>query len=473
MEKVLQIVLKKIRPKASDEKSLTELAKRAVELANEVSKKYHAKAILAGSLTRGTWLPGKREFDVFVLFPPDLPEDKLEDYGLAVGKEVVKRLKGKFFVEYAQHPYTSGIVQGISIDIVPCYEVESAEKIKSAVDRTPFHVRYIEKNLPLKLADDVRLLKQLLSANRIYGADAKTQGFSGYVSELLVIKYGGFSNVIKATSAWQPGTIIDLENSYKKEDYQQLIRSFKGNPLILIDPTDKNRNTASALSVENFLKFKKLAKSFIAKPNANYFFESKTKPLTGRELERILAGRKTELIVVKFKPPKVVPDILWPQLRRFTERLSNILEETKYEFKVLRSDCYTDEKDVAIALLEMEISKLPPIQKRIGPSVFDIKDASRFLEKYNQPLAGPFVEDDKWVVEIRRRFVTAHEKVSDSLKNKEDILKAKGVPNYIAAQLAKRFEIVSDGEKLVKLASKNKEFGIFLRNYFKKDKPAL
>lgn len=468
-QKILQNVLKKVKPKLSEEKKLNSLAQKTLELTKERARKYNAKAILAGSITRNTWLPGKLEFDVFVLFPKDLPENKLEEYGLVIGKEVIKQLKGKFSIEYAQHPYVSGIVQGVDIDIVPCYEVESAEKIKSAVDRTPFHVRYIEKNLPLALSDEVRLLKQFLTANKIYGADAKTQGFSGYVCELLTIRYGGFLEVLKAVTNWKPGEIIDLENYYKKEDYPQLRRNFKNNPLTLIDPTDKNRNTASALSVENFLKFKKLAKEFLDKPSEKHFFERKLVPITNRELIQKISERKTELLLIKFTPPKVVPDILWPQLRRFAERLQEILEETKYEFKVLRRDVYSNEKDLAIVLLEMEVFHLPHIQKRVGPSVFDFNDSQRFLEKYKNPSVGPFVENVNWVVETKRKFITAHGKLMDSLKKNAGILKAKGIPNYIAEQLPKGFELITDNKKVLKIVQKDKNFGIFLRNYFEKE----
>lgn len=467
-EKILKKVLKKIKPNPSEEKKLTNLSKKTLEITQEKSKKYHAKAILAGSITRNTWLPGKREFDVFVLFQPDLPQNKLEEYGLLIGKEVIKKLKGKFTVEYAQHPYASGFVEGVDVDIVPCYEVDSAEHIKSAVDRTPFHVRYIEKNMPLKLSDDVRLLKQFLTANNMYGADAKTEGFSGYVCELLIIRYGGFLQTLKTVSNWNSGEIIDLQSHYKPNEHHQLRSKFKNNTLILLDPTDKNRNAGSPLSAENFLKFRKLAKEFLTKPSEGFFSEKKTKPLTPNELEKILSQRKTDLILVKFKPPKVVPDILWPQMRRFAERLQDILEESKYEFKVMRRDIYSDEKTICTVLLEMEVAKLPDVQKRTGPSIFDLNDSKRFLEKYKKPLTGPFVEGINWVVEIKRKFITANEKLNDSLSKSSDILKAKGIPNYIAEQIPKGFEVV-DGNKLIAIMKRHKGFAIFLNEYFEKE----
>jgi tRNA nucleotidyltransferase (CCA-adding enzyme) len=202
----------------------------------------------------------------------------------------------------------------------------------------------------------VRLLKQLCNANKIYGADAKTQGFSGYVCELLIIKYGNFINVLKNAVTWRPGEIIDIESFYERRDYPKLRKKFKNQVLILIDPIDKERNAAAAISATSFYKLKKLASMFLSKPSKYLFFPKKVKPITERELIIKQMKRRTELILVSFKPPKVVPDILWPQLRRFAERLEGILKE--YEFEVLRKDVYTNEKDLAVVLLEMQVSKL-------------------------------------------------------------------------------------------------------------------
>jgi tRNA nucleotidyltransferase (CCA-adding enzyme) len=468
-QKILKDVLKQIKPKPEEKKRLVGLARTVLKTTAKASKKYKAKVILAGSLTRDTWLPGKKEFDVFVAFPEKLTEKKLEELGLKVGKDVFTKLGGSYRVEYAQHPYTSGIIEDVEIDVVPCYDVKDAEKLKSAVDRTPFHVKYIEKHLTLKLADEVRLLKQFLTANGIYGADNKTEGFSGYVCELFVIRYKSFVNVLKAAAQWKVGEMIDLGKFYTKKDFHDLWKKFKEQVMILIDPTDKNRNTTAAVSTTNFFRFKKLAEEFLAKPKAEMFFEKKLQPLNERELIEKQLQRRTELILIVFCPPAVVPDVLWPQLRRFAERLQSILEEVKYEFKVLRKGVYTNEKDLAAVLLEMEVSKLPIIQKRIGPKVFDLDDSKRFLEKYKQPLAGPFIENNFWAVELKRKFLTAREKLFDSLNKEANVLKAKGVPNNIADQLEKEFEIISDNNKIMELIKRDNNFGIFLKKYFEKE----
>jgi len=466
-KKVLKTVLKQIKPSSKERKKLNQLSKKTLNLTNKEAKKYNAKAIIAGSLTRNTWLPNKNEFDIFIIFPKTMSEKRLETLGLKIGKSVIKKLKGKCVIEYAQHPYVRGTVNDIQIDIVPCYKVESGEKIKSAVDRTPFHVKYLNKNLPKKLSDGVRLLKQLCKGNKIYGADTKTEGFSGYVCELLIIKYKGFVNVLKNAVKWKPGEFIDIEKYYDKKDFKKLKKMFKRQSLVLIDPTDKNRNAAAAISATSFYTLKKIAKIFLADPSNELFFEEKHEPLTEEELITLQMKRRTELLLVTFNPPKVVPDILWPQMRRFADRLEGILKE--YEFQVLRKDIYTNQKDLAVVLLEMQISKLPEVDVRVGPLIFDLDDSERFLKKYKKvATAGPYIKNNYWHVEIKRKFVSAKDKLSDSLNEKAKILMDKGIPKYIASNVAKKFDIISETDKIMELIKKHENFGIFLRRHFTK-----
>jgi tRNA nucleotidyltransferase (CCA-adding enzyme) len=442
------------------------MSKRALQVVSDVAKRFHAKAMLAGSITRGTWLPFKMEFEVFVLFPPTLSKRKLADSILKIGKEAMKRLGGGYRVQYAEHPYVSGFVGGMGIDIVPCYEVSSPKELKSAVDRTPFHVKYLNEHLPASLIDEVRLLKHFLAVHELYGADAKTQGFSGYLCELLVLNYQGFINVLKAVAQWEPAEVVDIENYYTRKEWPRIRKRFRGEPLIVIDPTDPERNVASAVSAKKFYLFKELAQNFLAKPSMEFFYPKRIRPMSETELKKKIKSRQTELLVVRFKPPDVVPDVLWPQLRRFAVRLKSILEE--YEFKVLGMSVWSDESKLATVLLEMEIARLPAIQKRIGPPIFDRDDSKRFLKKYaDKTVVGPYVENNRWCVEVKRRWRSAKEKLVDTLSEEVKVLKAKGIPGYVAEELAKGFKVLQL-PRIARLGKKETEFGIFLRKYFEK-----
>jgi len=468
IEIFLKKVVKQILPDKKTERELKSLAKKVLRLVRKKAKKYKAEAIIVGSITRDTWLPDKKEFDVFILFPKDTTPAELEKHGLKIGKEVVKEMKGILTLKYAQHPYVSAKINDVEIDIVPCYKVKDASELKSAVDRTPFHVKYLQKKLRKWQANEVRLLKKFLKSHGIYGADAKTQGFSGYLCELLIIKYGTFINLLKSATKWKIQEIIDVENFYREEEYPILRKIFKDQPLIVIDPTDKNRNVAAALSCENFYKFKKICQEFLSNPSDETFF-GKVNYMSDIEFSRMKLKRGTEILLIKFKPPKVSPDILWPQLRKFAERIESILEEKKYEFKVYGKAVYTDEKELALVLLELEVYSLPNVQKIIGPIVFDEKNSNAFLKAHENPLIGPYVEENRWVVEVERRFKTAKEKILDSLSKPVEILKAKGIPSYISEALANGFEIL-DGLEIERLLKERKDVGIFFYEYFHRKK---
>ena len=110
-------------------------------------------------------------------------------------------------------------------------------------DRSPFHTRFMKKSLTSKMQNEVRILKQFLKSNKIYGAEIAKQGFSGYISEVLILNYKTFENVIKQISDIKENQVIG--KTTKKFDTS----------IVIIDPIDKNRNLAAAISEENIGKF--------------------------------------------------------------------------------------------------------------------------------------------------------------------------------------------------------------------------
>ena len=82
------------------------------------------------------------------------------------------------------------------VNIVPCYKVALGEW-KSAADRSPYHTKYIISKLDDRLRLEARLFKKFVKASRVYGAEVRVQGFSGYVCEVLILKYGSFQSVLE------------------------------------------------------------------------------------------------------------------------------------------------------------------------------------------------------------------------------------------------------------------------------------
>ncbi len=366
--------------------------KRLCRLVLSKIKKYGYPAEVMGSIAKDTWISGNRDIDVFVFFKPDVPLKKMEEEALSLGKKVVKALGGRHEIAYAQHPYVRGFLDGAKVDIVPCYRLEKL-KIKSAVDRTPFHVKYVRKKL--KNRKDVRLLKQLMKANGIYGAELKVEGFSGYLCELLVIRYGSFDNVLKNARKWAYGHVIDIEKYYKEE---KLAREKFSHHLIVVDPVDANRNVAASLSLKNFERFVALSAQFLSagKKEREKFFEPKKVEATPFQN---IASRLQNFIVIELEKPKIVEDILYPQMRKTLSRIESRL--TEEEFGVLKKGVFADGK--CYLVLELKYISLPRTKKHFGPPVQMGEHVKKFMEKH--PNAK--IEGGNYVAEVERNWPDA------------------------------------------------------------------
>lgn len=453
-EKIMKNVIKKIRPSIEERKEMRNITNKVLEVSEKILTPYSAKPMLCGSVAKGTWI--KPEMDLFLLFNKLLPRKNLEDYGLQAAKDIISALDGKYRIAYTEHPYITGVIKfnkkNYAIDVVPCYDI-SSEKIKSAVDRTPHHVKFILERLPEGLKNDVRLLKKFCIAQDCYGADLKTQGFSGYLCELLIINYGRFLDVIKNASKWKAGIKIDIINSNSKK--------FK-DPLVFIDPVDPNRNVAAAVSIQTFYRFVKACKEFLENPSEKFFEKEIIKPYKTEEIEKEMESRGTRWYLIKFKKPDVLDDILYSQMRRCVKRIKDILEDEG--FKILRNDFFVNE--FCVLIFEMQVWQLPRIKKHIGPNVFS-KHADEFLQHYKEH--NVFIENDNWITEYQRKHSFVLEFLKDLFSLSENELKENGFPSKIAESIHKHCEIASGGDVIRMIRRSPKDFRVFLRKYFEKD----
>ena len=164
----------------------------------------------------------------------------------------------------------------------------------------------MNSNLKDGQQDQVRLLKQFMKGVGTYGAEARTQGFSGYLVELLIIRFGGMREVLEAATSWKKGETLSLGD---------IGRQFK-DPLIFYDPVDKDRNVASALSLNNLALFIHAAQEYLANPSSRFFFPRKREPLPLSRIKDIMEDRGTELLIVQLDRPDLIDDDLFPQVRR-------------------------------------------------------------------------------------------------------------------------------------------------------------
>ncbi len=459
-DRTLQDVLDRITPTQREQERTEQLVERVVSATIQAIQGRGLDHIIAGSFTRNTWMKDKREFDIFIRFPTNTTRDSLEKQGLELGRQITKLLHGRHTIAYAEHPYVRARVREYDVDIVPCYRVESATKIKSAVDRTPFHNEWLSRHFLKGFVPDVRLLKQFCKGQWVYGSDARTQGFSGYLCELLTIHYRTFKNLARKASLWKAGkVVINLEGVYPINDVRNIHNKFPKQPLVVIDPVDPGRNVAAALSPGNFIRFIKACRDFTGKPSTEFFFRKPPAPVISR-MDSDLSSRRTRLIGFSCPAPRVIEDVLWPQLRRTNRRVRDLLED--HDFHVHSHDVWSDGK-TCLFFYEMEVPELPRIRKLRGPPIFDEANSASFLKKY-RPLGRIWVEDEFWMAEVRRAFTDASDLLKKTLSAPESELRASGIASYLAGQIAKSRKVMSRRD-IMALARRNKEFGQFLQDF--------
>ena len=327
---LLKEVLEKIKPSERERAIVNAVTREIVEIAEEEIEKKDATATprLVGSIAKDTYLSGDHDVDLFLAFPLEVPLKELKKIGLELGRSIGERL-GDYEVAYAEHPYVRALYKGFEVDIVPCYNVKSWKDVKTAVDRSLLHTEWVIKNINGR-NDEVRLLKKFLKGINAYGSEVYVRGFSGYLTELLIIKYGSFMSLLENIEFLGKSKILDLEGWLKRDPeiaYKTVERE-RESPLIVIDPVDPRRNVASALSWEKFGVFYFKAREFRESPRIEFFFPSKTK--TGN-YKALLRKKGTNLVTLLFPKPELVDDILLPQLERSAKGFEKSLRREGFE----------------------------------------------------------------------------------------------------------------------------------------------
>jgi len=389
-------VLREIRP---TEGELAHMYALADLIISEIEAGGKASGMMVGSVARKTCVRGDRDLDIFMLFDPALPREELEYEGLSLAHSIAARHAEQVVEKYAEHPYVNATIEGLDVDLVPCYRVAAATMIQSAVDRTPFHNQYISARIG-SFTDDVLLLKQFVKAGGVYGSDQMTEGFAGYLCELLILHYQGFLNLITAGSEWRIGLTIDVEQHQEK--------SFD-DPLVVIDPVDPRRNVSASVSLTKLLEFTELCRGYINSPSRWFFYRPPICVLTMEQAAGELTRRGSYLYAITLKTPELIEDIVVPQLRKSMQTLTEMLE--RHEFVVARADTEMS-ADRSMILFELLVDTLPAVRYHPGPPAYSGVNAQKFLDKYindTRIFAGPFIKDGKYGVEVERKYKTVRE----------------------------------------------------------------
>jgi tRNA nucleotidyltransferase (CCA-adding enzyme) len=462
VQQVSEEILKQIKPDAKERDGVSNVVSRVINDLNDEIKRLKIDAYpeLEGSIAHGTWISGQRDIDIFILFSTKSPLNDIKRIGLELGK---KASHGKWRERYAEHPFIEATIGEYKIDVVPCYKISKHTERVTAVDRTPLHTEYLSKRIKEdKDRDEIILSKAFMKGIGIYGAELKINGFSGYLCELLTLHYGSFEAVLRNALRFTTPQVIDMERHYHDEETPKAVFS---EPLIVVDPVDPSRNVAAAVSLDRIADLKAAAREFIANPSTRFFKPPAVKPLNRSQISNLIKGRNTCTLFILLPCKRISPDIIWGELRRSTKAFKKLLEIQ--DFEVVNYDSWSDEKKTAVIVIELSSNNLPTIKIREGPVAGD-SNQRKFLEKHLQnekTLAGPWIKDGKWKVEVRREYCNAEQLIKAKLKAEN--LSEIGVSKDIA-KWAREGGKVAINQEVLPLYSTNPNFAEFLTKFYRK-----
>ncbi|AGJ62515.1 CCA tRNA nucleotidyltransferase [Saccharolobus islandicus] len=379
-------VLKIIKPTEEDKKGI----EKVLEIIRERLNKLDFE--VEGSFRKGTWLRQDTDIDVFVFYPKDVGKEYLERNAL---NDIINRIKDlDYTLAYAEHPYVIVNINNVEVDIVPALRVESGDKAITAVDRTPFHTKYVTSHLDERGKDEVRLLKRFMKGIGVYGAELKVQGFSGYATELLIIYYGNFRKVLEEASKWKHPIKIELTKPMK----------IFSEPLIIPDPVDPKRNVTAAVSLKNIATFSIAAKYYLKNPSIEFFFPSK-------KVEEKVKG---DVLILRLNlDEKSSEDIVWGQIKRSLNKIERALKQ--YGFRVIDVQAWGDTNNITIAV-QLESKNIGQYYLNIGPQYY-----SETIEDFIQKNDNIWVGEDGRLYSIKER----KEYDAETIAKKNIVLKVK------------------------------------------------
>ncbi len=398
---ILNEALKEIQPDKNYEKEIFEKLNFIIKKINQNQK--NIKAILGGSGAKGTWLK-TFDADIFALFGYKKFKDRSDKLSDILEKTLKKKFRNVIRL-HGSRDYFQIRQNNFTFEIVPILKIQKAEQAKNITDVSPLHSKWVQKHK--KLINEMRLTKQFCQAQNVYGAESYIRGFSGYACEILTVYYGSFLNLLKNAARWNERVIVDVQRYYRGKDVFKLVNTSKLiSPLIVIDPVQKDRNAAAALSTEKFEAFKKASGEFLRNSSAELFIRKDINSLFLKDKRR-----NTQLIIIKAKPLSGKIDVVGSKLLKIYEFLMN--ELNKHNFKITKSAWEWDKKNDAIFYFLFDKKELPKAIEIEGPPL----KIKQHVENFKKIHKKTFIKNNKIFATERRKFIKPEDLLKNTIKN--------------------------------------------------------
>jgi len=316
-DKILKEVLEKSKPSKEDLEYIKDNVKLFSKNIDKNLKKLNidAEIFVGGSFAKGTVIKKDNyDVDVFIRYNKKYKNDEIS----ALTKKILGESKNILVIHGSRDYFRINYGKNFFIELIPVKKIKNPKEYENITDLSYLHVKYINKNIKSqKILDDIKIAKAFCYANGCYGAESYIHGFSGYSLELLVYYYKGFMKFIKAISKiGKEKQIVDIEKQFpnKKNALMDLNSSKLNSPIILIDPTYKQRNALAALSQETFEKFQKTCRKFIKNPSMKYF---EVKKVNIEKIKENSQKKGREFILIEASTNKQEGDVAGSKLLKF------------------------------------------------------------------------------------------------------------------------------------------------------------
>ncbi len=331
---ILSEVLERVNPSKQDLEIINKFLKQFKEKIEKQIKKQKLNAVLfeGGSFAKKTIIKkDSYDIDIFIMFSEKFSGQNISK----LTEKLLKGIKGVSVIHGSRDYFQIRESKDFFIELIPVIKATDPKKAENITDLSYSHVKYINKKIKnQRILDEIKIAKAFCYATKTYGAESYINGFSGYSLELLIYYYKSFLNFIKAMASSDINKgkiIIDIEKHYKnKKDVLLDMNSAKlTSPIILVDPTYKQRNALAALSEETFEKFRQASKRFLKAPSIKCFEIEKA------DLEKIkkeALKKKYEFILLELKTKKPEGAVAGSKLLKFYNHLENEIKRS-FELK--------------------------------------------------------------------------------------------------------------------------------------------
>jgi len=403
----IALIKKKLEPA---EDSLEAIKKAVQLLRSEISDISNNSSysvvdtVVSGSASRGTFLPGKIDIDLFIRLRDIRKKEELAGYIDYLIPRLAGRLGIEYILKYAENPYGHLLLplkkldlpsrsnsDIIYVDLVATVFTEKADLQKalkiSGMARTPFHKEYLSRAITPEKAAEVRLLKYWFKQKRIYGQSS----FTGFLTELLIIKYGTFMNVLR-----NAGEISRLQHDFHGRNISELRKKFNNPRVLITDPTDPERNAAGGISGP------------VADIKMNRFVEEARKSLAHPEtmFDLLIPPSEHVEVIIGFDKNINNVDEVFTRLGRIATRAANQLHQNGYIMKEL----YIEPENSSFKIILNRYSLDEQLYK--GPKETLVKHVERFKNKHD----NAFIKDGYVYARGKPKFSTAIEALKHYLK---------------------------------------------------------